>query len=269
MSRVGAIPFSVPGSPEVSETIASAVVEYSVHTLHPIIARHCKNIFPDVVSKASEARQRGRDWRGLDALLAVPTFQQCDCDMLEFTETAEAEKDRCLRSFYAWSGAVCAVLTAAGHWADFIDPCSGYPVLGKRGSTLYNEVEGTQLLLQYRHQQVGTACGTCKVILHPKWGQRIYPATLFTTAPADAVVSAVASVEAKYPVDGKSGGSQGGTEAAKDAEKKSENGDDVNGGQKGETVQDKKGSEGKKLAKESKVDAKKNGDAKSTVGSSS
>ena len=106
-----------------------------------------------------------------------------------------------------------------------------------------------------------------QVILHPN-GDSASTQRHFHYGPADAVVSAVASVEAKYPVDGKSGGSQGGTEAAKDAEKKSENGDDVNGGQKGETVQDKKGSR-EKLAKESKVDAKKNGDAKSTVGSSS
>lgn len=34
--------------------------------------------------------------------------------------------------FMAWAKAVCDKLIAQGHWADYIDPCSGLPVSGQR-----------------------------------------------------------------------------------------------------------------------------------------
>ncbi len=47
------------------------------------------------------------------------------------------------------------------------------------GASLYSEVQGMSLLLQYRTQ----SAGVCKVLLHPQWGTHVYPATLFTNAP--------------------------------------------------------------------------------------
>jgi hypothetical protein len=52
--------------------------------------------------------------------------------------------------FYAWSDRFVALISESGHWADFIDPCSGYPVHSDHGSTVYAEVEGMQLLLKYK-----------------------------------------------------------------------------------------------------------------------
>lgn len=34
--------------------------------------------------------------------------------------------------------------------------------------------------------------GGCRIVLHPSWGSRFYPATMFTTAPLDVLVRAVA-----------------------------------------------------------------------------
>eukprot|EP00471_Norrisiella_sphaerica_P012722 CAMPEP_0184498576 /NCGR_PEP_ID=MMETSP0113_2-20130426/39346_1 /TAXON_ID=91329 /ORGANISM="Norrisiella sphaerica, Strain BC52" /LENGTH=206 /DNA_ID=CAMNT_0026886161 /DNA_START=95 /DNA_END=715 /DNA_ORIENTATION=- len=170
------------------ETIDKIEIEYSVHTLHSIIKRHCKQIFPGLYKQVKGGK------KDLPEIVCIPTFQHCSCDMLEFTDEAEKEKDKLLKSFYAWCQAVCAELISQGFWADYIDPCSGYPVLGSSGSSTYNEVEGMQLLLRYRHQQVGM----CKVILHPRWGQRIYPASMFTSAPVDAIQKAVKKVEMKF-----------------------------------------------------------------------
>jgi hypothetical protein len=38
--------------------------------------------------------------------------------------------------------------------------------------------------------------GCCKIILHPRWGAAVYPATLFTAAPGEVVVAALRDMQA-------------------------------------------------------------------------
>lgn len=91
-------------------------------------------------------------------------------------------------------------------WTDYIDPCSGLPVsigalytlrpsshharswsqaLSECGSAVYPEVDGFETLLKYK---VSSAAG-CRVIVHPRWGTQVYPATAFTTANPDVVAA--------------------------------------------------------------------------------
>lgn len=71
---------------------------------------------------------------------------------------------------------------------DLTDPCSGLPVLSERGGSYYPDVIGGQMLLNY--DIIDTGC--CKLLSHPKWHTKVYPATLFTTAPLEAVVPLLA-----------------------------------------------------------------------------
>ncbi len=103
---------------------------------------------------------------------------------------------------------------------------AGYPAYGRHGSTLYSEVEGMQTLLQYKQGKVGG----CSVIVHPQWQvwhhlhtkisrrrlseilfhdiqrfdssfrclpslaqSNMYPASMFTDAPLEAVERACAA----------------------------------------------------------------------------
>jgi len=120
-------------------------------------------------------------------LLVCPTVQRSSVDLAGIGDTVENEKDRLLQTFVAWADIVTARLRAAGHWVDYIGPTTGMPALGARGSSGYSEVEGFEVLLNYRVQNVGC----CKIILHPRWQSRMYPATLFTTAPAAIVKTAL------------------------------------------------------------------------------
>ena len=86
---------------------------------------------------------------------------------------------------------VCRRLAAAGHWADYIDPCSGLPMVHKETGNVYGEVEALCTLLGYKSQNAGC----CKIILHPKWGSSVYPASMFAKAPLDAVEEAIAGAE--------------------------------------------------------------------------
>ncbi|CAM9442333.1 unnamed protein product [Pylaiella littoralis] len=143
-------------------------LEVSLHTCPRALSRELSHVFPGV---------------DLEACLAVPTSQKAEMDLVAVGDAVEAEKDRLLNSFATFAARLCKQLRDAGFWADYIDPCSGLPML-TGGNKVYSEVEGMQLLLQY---QVMNA-GSCKVLLHPQWGSAVYPASLFCTAPPDLVL---------------------------------------------------------------------------------
>ncbi|KAJ8602962.1 hypothetical protein CTAYLR_001563 [Chrysophaeum taylorii] len=120
-----------------------------------------------------------------DAVVAVPTCQRSRMELVNWGEDAAVEKDRLLEVFAAFGKHLCEDLAARGHWADYIDPCSGLPTIAKDGTSVYDEVAGVQALLKYDVSQAGP----CKILLHPKWGSAVYPATCFTTAPQDVVTA--------------------------------------------------------------------------------
>jgi hypothetical protein len=132
---------------------------------------------------------------GLDAegLLVIPTCQHACLDLVNVGVSVEREKDALLERFFAFARAVCDRLQAEGHWADYIDPCSGLPMVHKSGSGVYGEVQALVTLLRYSTQNAGC----CTVALHPRWGSAVYPASLFTTAPADAAERALREVAAE------------------------------------------------------------------------
>lgn len=51
----------------------------------------------------------------------------------------------------------------------------------------YSEVAGFEHFLRFKTQNAGC----CKVLLHPRWGSACYPATMFSTAPPEAVTQAI------------------------------------------------------------------------------
>ncbi|KAG5182569.1 methylmalonic aciduria and homocystinuria type D protein [Tribonema minus] len=144
-------------------------MQVSVHTCPRALQRELTHVF----------RGTGVDLTGC---LAVPTNQKAGTDLVNMGSDVDIEKDRLLNVFVDFAAWLCSTLREQGFWADYIDPCSGLPMLSG-GNKVYSEVEGMQLLLQY---QVMNA-GMCRVLLHPTWGSHVYPASCFTTAPIEAV----------------------------------------------------------------------------------
>lgn len=164
-------------SPVVASGTSTNGLEYHICTAPKRVLDQLASIFPGT--------------RAATDLLVVPTCQRSDVDLVTTGEKADAEKDRLLEQFVEWAVAVCGRLSSAGYWCDYIDPCSGLPMMHKETQTPYSEVEGLSLLLGYRTANAGC----CKVILHPKWGSSVYPATLFARAPADALKAAIKGAE--------------------------------------------------------------------------
>ncbi|KAI7842746.1 hypothetical protein COHA_003674 [Chlorella ohadii] len=108
-------------------------------------------------------------------------------DLVQMGQKVEDEKDRLLERFVEFAKVVCERLVAAGHWADYIDPCSGLPMVHRGTNAVYGEVEALVTLLGYKTQNAGC----CKIILHPRWGSSVYPASMFAKAPLEAVQQAI------------------------------------------------------------------------------
>lgn len=93
--------------------------------------------------------------------------------------------------FVEFAKCVCERLIGQGFWADYIDPCSGLPMIHTQGSNVYGEVQGLVTLLGYQTQNAGC----CTIILHPVWGSSVYPASFFTKAPINALEKAIEYAE--------------------------------------------------------------------------
>ncbi|KAK3804591.1 MAG: hypothetical protein J3Q66DRAFT_362244 [Benniella sp.] len=166
-------------APKMSQS-SLATLEYSIHISPRRMTRDLATVFPN---------------KDLSNLLVVPTFQKCHHDMVSWDTEIAKEKDDRLEDFVRWSTALHQGLERQGYWSDMTDPASGFPSFSERGRDVYPDVEGCQLLLKYDFQNAGC----CKILLHPAWGSKIYPATFFTTAPVEVLLKAVDELESVYP----------------------------------------------------------------------
>ncbi|GJJ70464.1 hypothetical protein EMPS_02813 [Entomortierella parvispora] len=158
-----------------------ATLEYTIHTSPRRMTRDLATVFPNL---------------DLSSLLVVPTFQKCKNEMVAWDAEIAKEKDDRLDDFVRWSTALHQRLERRGYWSDMTDPASGFPCFSERGRDVYPDVEGCQMLLKYDFQNAGC----CKVLLHPVWGSKIYPATFFTTAPLEALEQVIQEVESEHAV---------------------------------------------------------------------
>jgi hypothetical protein len=124
-------------------------------------------------------------------LIAIPTNQRAREDLVAIGDHIEREKDRLLNVFISFGKDVCEKIRSKGYWADFIDPCSGLPMLTQNCNKVYSEVDGMECLLNYKSYNAGF----CKILTHPRWGSAVYPATIFAHCP----VSVAKDVVTSYP----------------------------------------------------------------------
>jgi hypothetical protein len=117
-------------------------------------------------------------------ILALPTNQMALHDLVATGGAVELEKDRLLNVFMDFAHKLCDKIIQAGYWADYVDPCSGLPMLTKNCNKVYSEVDGMECCLNYKSFNAGF----CKVLTHPRWGTAVYPATIFAWAPRHLVI---------------------------------------------------------------------------------
>ena len=154
-------------------------IECSIHTLPKPLYREFRHIFPSI--EADDTVQ----------LYAIATNQKAKHDLVAIGDHIEAEKDRLLNVYLSFAHDFCQKMQQQGYWADYIDPCSGLPMLSRDCNKVYSEVDSMQVLLNYRAYNAGF----CKILVHPKWGSSVYPATMFVRAKREDVVQLLESYD--------------------------------------------------------------------------
>lgn len=181
-------------------------LECSIHTLPKPLLREFRHVFGDQYLKTASqfpncsnetTSDAPPDSRLAPELLAIPTNQRAREDLVAVGDHIEKEKDRLLNVFIELGRDFCTKIRAQGYWADYIDPCSGLPMMSLGCNKVYSEVDGMECLLNYKTY----SAGFCKILTHPKWGSSVYPATMFAFCPVDIASQILES----YP-DAKNGG---------------------------------------------------------------
>ena len=155
--------------------LATGSIEVSVHETRKAFQTEVEFVLPGI------SFDRG--------LLVIATMQRAGMDLVAVGDDVEQEKDRLLETFMAFAKELCEKLVANGHFADYVDPCSGLPMLTKDANKVFSEVDSAQQLLGYAVMN----CGCCKVLLHPSWGSAVYPGTIFTNCPIEEIESEISS----------------------------------------------------------------------------
>ena len=150
-------------------------MQYSVHRPSQFISNHVDSLLPT--------------WsRPVASVLVV--LQQCPCDLLERTSTTENQKQQLRQQFLQFGRQVAGRLQHLGHLADLFDPSTGFPLLSQPGQLWLDDVAVVRACLGYPSTR---ACG-CSVLLHPVWGNAVYPSTLVSSAEPDLMSQIVTAV---------------------------------------------------------------------------
>jgi len=184
-------------------------IEVSLHTLPKQLLREFRHVFRDEYLNFSPDAPAGAAMDtggggggGSPVLLALPTNQRAREDLVAVGDHIEAEKDRLLNVFMEFGADISQKIRARGYWADYIDPCSGLPMLTLNCNKVYSEVDGMECLLNYRAYNAGF----CKILTHPKWGSAVYPATIFAHCPEEVAREVLGAYADALAVPGDEGG---------------------------------------------------------------
>jgi len=131
-----------------------------------LLRKDLKHLFPNLDLKEGD-------------VTVLNITQKTEGDMSAWSPSMDLERMQLTSGFIESATSVCSALQQFGYWADFIDPSSGRPYLGKfTNATLFETDE--------RYKQMGFQIedlGCCKVLRHVLWGTKAFVGTIFTDAP--------------------------------------------------------------------------------------
>ena len=121
------------------------------------------------------------DWNIAVSYLIL-VLQQSLVSLNTSTEAVTREKNSLRTKFMHFGYSLVLALQERGYKSDLFDPRTGYPLLTTKGMA-FDDNAAVKALLNYRvtgHRQ-------CSLLIHPAWGNHVYPSTIVTSAPRETV----------------------------------------------------------------------------------
>ncbi len=138
-------------------------IQYSAHVPTAFIQAHLAQLLPS--------------WTAPVASVLV-VLQRPQVALSYDSPEVEADKDRLRSQFIQLGNAIAHQLRNRGHEAEIFDPRTGFPMRSEPGSLPLDDVAVVHSVLGYRVINVGS----CREIIHPQWGEAVYPSTVMSSA---------------------------------------------------------------------------------------
>lgn len=153
---------------QVDEDGASKLVELKAMDCPKLLKKDLKELFKGVDALESDK-----------PVSVLNLTQKTMHDMSVWSMEMELERLQLTSGFIESALTICSALKRCGYWADFIDPSSGRPYLGKYTNSTLCDTDDRYRSLGFRV----TDLGCCKVLEHGSWGTKAFVGTIFTNAP--------------------------------------------------------------------------------------
>lgn len=151
-------------------------IEIAIASPHQFVIEHQQQLLPD--------------WK--KAISYIVLLLQRSSVSFKDAE-AEREKHRLRAKFIYFGRALIFALQEQGYQGDLFDPRTGYPLFSRQGISLDDNAVAKALLnypvVSYRQ---------CSLLIHPAWGDRVYPSTIVTSAPQNIIVQTIGQISAAY-----------------------------------------------------------------------
>ncbi|KAL6728761.1 hypothetical protein Aduo_010499 [Ancylostoma duodenale] len=212
--------------PVVPRSVAPSVVDKNTHSVQELLSSNRVDVDPNYAAQVQEsvleeAQANAGDWpveltvqecprllkKDMKLLFPGMNFdnvnvsvmnitQKTENDMKAWSEEMEQEREMLTAAFISSATAIATTLRRCGYWADFIDPSSGRPYLGKFTNHTLFETDDAYKQMGFRIEDLGCCkvrpftvyCARIfveQVLQHVIWATNAFVGTLFTDAPAD------------------------------------------------------------------------------------
>ncbi len=117
-------------------------------------------------------------------------LQPSPIPLIPQTPDTEAHKQALRQRFLDFGDTIVQQLQHQGYLAALFDPQTGWPLGSRSGSYRLDDVAVVRACLGYDTAVVAN----CAMLIHPTWGQAVYPATVVSSATA-AEIAAIAALQ--------------------------------------------------------------------------
>lgn len=113
----------------------------------------------------------------------VIVLQKCSISLAQYNQQTQRCKHELRDRFFLIGQHIVQTLDTPHDQCEIFDPRTGLPLRSPHGSRRLDDVAVACSSLGYAAKKQGA----CATLIHPTWGDAVYPATLISTAPISTV----------------------------------------------------------------------------------